>query len=649
MTLRNQSRILLLGSTSFAATGLIAKLQNDGHLVTRYGRTPSSEDGYLHGDLLLLADDDRLVNFDVIINFALLKDQDTAANAAYARSLAALCLKAEIKHLIHISSVSVYSTKASRITESSPLANPQSGGYGAAKIVTDNELMRTVPRATRITFLRPGFILGEGLVNPLVGTAATLPSGNLLILGNPQSQFPITTRDSVHEAILAVLKSPPEVPIETLLLVDSRSPTRAEFVSECAGLLGLGRIRKVPGLLWTLAGSVGGIAHILTSVAAFGPIARLKARGQRLRFDNGLTAKRLSVQPAIDWRSELRASMQLSPTLTVEPRAVELPGPRSVSYIGFGRVAKQKHLPALRALKVETIHAYDAIPGLRGTVRAEPYTTGMKIAASDLLVVATPGPIHSHALDSVRSFDGPVLVEKPLCYTAKELEEWLSVASSRKSAISVCHNYRFKNNVLALLAFLRQRDPGAIRAAHVDFQSPPVAQDSSPWLRKERDSRTLLMDYGLHFLDLACMWSTADWTLDAAKVIINRRQETHVVTGAASCATYSVSFVVRQGLGPRHARVKFSFDNFDAHLSFFPDFHHFELASENPWLYTAAAGAAAKSFASKVGDKLRSRDSDKSHSHAIVEAMQARPAISISNLASFYRLLHTLADRAYST
>ena len=99
--------------------------------------------------------------------------------------------------------------------------------------------------------------------------------------------------------------------------------------------------------------------------------------------------------------------------------------------------------------------------------------------SAEMAVIATPGPKHIDALPLLSSFQGKVLVEKPLGYTWDEYQRWLDYSASSKNQVSVCHNYRFKSNVLEMWGFLRKYNSGALRHVSVLFQSLPVAQESA--------------------------------------------------------------------------------------------------------------------------------------------------------------------------
>ncbi|MGH7867354.1 MAG: hypothetical protein ACREP9_06885, partial [Candidatus Dormibacteraceae bacterium] len=250
------------------------------------------------------------------------------------------------------------------------------------------------------------------------------------------------------------------------------------------------------------------------------------------------------------WPDLLAQSLDAQvPNFEVPPPLPEAPriDATAISFIGYGRIVKQKHLPALQFLGFTgSIAAFD----LRESMDQK---TGQRIRAlgeqlpgtAALHVVATPGPVHTSAVEALEAAEGPVLVEKPLCVSTKELQHWRRFAASRRWPVFVCHNYRFKRNVRRMSDFLRNHNPGELKHVSLHFQSPSVLADSVAWLRSERAARTLLIDYSVHFLDLACMFGRGEWELESCQHQVDQNGHTSLIMGSFS-ANYRVSFHLRQ-------------------------------------------------------------------------------------------------------
>jgi len=202
-----------------------------------------------------------------------------------------------------------------------------------------------------------------------------------------------------------------------------------------------------------------------------------------------------------------------------------------------------------------------------------------------------------------------------------------------------------------MLEHLHEFHPGRLLHAHVFFQSPPVSNEQSAWLRDERRARTLVMDYGLHFLDLACMFSPGPWRPSGASHLLSASGETDAVLGTLLGPDYGVSFVLRQGFLPRCARIEYVFERYTTCLTFFPDTFAPLMASDNPFLPVAHAWDAACAIAAKIRDRLLSSDSDDSHALVYTATSTAAAGVgsplAVSAVAPFYEGLIALADAVY--
>ncbi len=98
-------KILVCGSTSFAANGIVQRLTALGHDVLTFNRGEENKVGNsITGPVKSISTnrfiDDRI---DIIINYLLVKNASVEENIEYISDLLALCKKANTKHLIHFS------------------------------------------------------------------------------------------------------------------------------------------------------------------------------------------------------------------------------------------------------------------------------------------------------------------------------------------------------------------------------------------------------------------------------------------------------------------------------------------------------------------------------------------------------------------
>jgi len=657
-------RVLLCGHRSFAAQGLLEALRSAGHDVTTFGRGPVGQSGNaVTGPVDQIDANPHLVgHLDTVINYIVLKDHPVDPNIDYIKSLLRFCEKATVGHLIHISSISSYRSSVRFVDEQSEIETVplRKGPYGSLKAATDLHLMRHCPKSLKISFVRPGFILGPTVDNPIIGTAARLPSNKLLVIGNGRSILPVISRETVNAAVIKLVNEPP-AQTESLLLCSPDSPTRVEFLEACCRDLGMGTgvVRFHPALWWMVA--VGSeVAARLIGQGQLKPFNKLSARIPLQRFNPAQSQRRLGLDFRVDWRPLLRQSIEgQKPNFDLNELALpadsaardSMSRSNNVTFVGFGRIVQQKHLPALKRLGFGgKVVAYDPHPRPSGNgVQIEPIQ-GAQFKNSDLFVIASPGPAHTAAIEQLQPAQGAVLVEKPLCYTSGELARWEEFGLQRTRTLAVCHNYRFKKNVLEMIRFLQQYNAGRLRHVSIDFQSPSVSADSAAWLRDERRARTLLMDYSLHFLDLACMFCTKPWAVQGIRHELNSSGQTSLIEGRLE-SDYSVAFCLRQGLAPRRARIWFAFQNYSVSLGFFPETFVPHMSNDNPWLHKREAKASRRATIRKVFDKLLNRDSDHSHALAYSAVMACEDgnacSLSLPGLRSFYTAMFEISRQVY--
>jgi predicted dehydrogenase/nucleoside-diphosphate-sugar epimerase len=651
-------RILLLGHGSFAATGLVPVLRRAGHTVTCYSRAPSSlEDESVAGSVLDLRGHVALrATFDAVINFVVLKNDSVLANESFARELLAFCRERSVPRLIHISSVSVHSAKERQIREDTAVETDLSrkGVYGAWKVAAERILVEERPSGLALTLIRPGFILGGGLLNPMPGIGIRLPSGHVLALGNARSILPVIGREQVHQAVLAVLSTAAPASVERLLLVAPNSPTRQEYLDACCKEIGVGnRVISVAPPIWRIAGIAGELLFRMRGKKHL--YAKIDAMCRRQRFESAATEARLGTALSLPWRSSLRDAMdgQDPPSQLVMPqRDLVSPPARRICFVGYGRIVKQRHLPALRRVRFAgELGAYDLSPVFDSQENIQVRSIDeLTNEHADLYVVATPGKYHSEVLARLQELQGAVLVEKPLCTTAEDLKSCTELAAKRGAPVVVCHNYRFKDNVRRMSEFLAAHNPGALQHVHVDFSSPPVRLDSAAWMRDERSARTLLLDYGLHFLDLGLAFSTLP-RLVAVRHEPDANGATKLIAGEITGTTHSTTFVLRQGFGRRTATVTFSFQNYTVALGFFPDTCTVRFGSDNPVQLACESAAMLRAVAGKAWGRINQQEADLSHAlmYSALNDSRCVASLSISALTPVYDCLFSLASAVYGT
>jgi hypothetical protein len=310
-------------------------------------------------------------------------------------------------------------------------------------------------------------------------------------------------------------------------------------------------------------------------------------------------------------------------------------------------------LPALKHLGLNgRVKAYD-LNARSDDSGHQVESLNSNLEAADLFVVASPGPAHTDAIPLLQSVDGPIVVEKPLCYTPAELEKWKAFAAARGSGVYVSHNARFKSNVLAMLSFLRKFNPGRLHHVDVLYQTPPPGTAAPQWARNERQARMLLMDSSIHLLDLACMFEEGEWDVTNIRYRLNAQGQTSLIEGQLISKNYSVSYLLRWDVAPKRIRLLYVFQNYSVSLGFSPDTFVVQMADDNPWLYVQEASSAIKITRRRIVDRLTGHNSDVSHAIMFAAAIKGEDDyiqyLTVRSLAPFYRMMFQIGEQVYGT
>ena len=114
----------------------------------------------------------------------------------------------------------------------------------------------------------------------------------------------------------------------------------------------------------------------------------------------------------------------------------------------------------------------------------------------DAIILATPAAIHKDQVVASLKAGKAVLVEKPICISAAELEEIdTAVAACPDAMIMIAENYYYKPSLALLKQIVRAGDIGQIRTMAV---RKLTRQEPGGW----RQSLGSLLEGGIHFLAL---------------------------------------------------------------------------------------------------------------------------------------------------
>lgn len=652
-------KLLIIGASSFVARDLPATLSDAGHEVFVFQRGTNGLNGRVLSGRLDRLDELASIagNFDAVVNFAVLKEADVAANLAAVEGILRFCRKAGVKRLVQISSISVYDSRVQQVSEISPVEpNAASkGAYAALKIAVDQYILEHKGQEPFETVLvRPGFVLGQGIANPFPGMGFRLPFNRLLLFGGGSAQIPLVSREYVVRLLLQVLELPDVEDMEVFHAFDPTSGSRREYVEACHQHLGIGRkVWRFPACLWAFAGFfLDMLLRMLRKDPMF--LRSLKNSSSNQFFSAAKTEARLGISERVETESFLKSCFPDQKSGFIPPAidtlSKDLPMPCNMTVIGTGRIIRTAHFEAWKLLSWDKREAqfYDvrASSEVFGEVRelAEGSFVG-----EGFYVVASPAIYHRAAADLLTKAEGHCLVEKPLALNRDEWRKWETIADEGKMVVGVCHNYRFKKNMRQFRECLNKHPSGRLLGANLVFQSPPVKNDDSPWIRRERESRSLLLDYGIHFLDAACLFDRKSWSIEGVEWEIDLNGDTRLIRGRCASESYGLNFHLQQGFGPRTCRIEYIFANYTAVVSFFPDSFHVRMANHGAGTALIETSACLGGTKDKILEKLRGCGGDGSHAFCYDDLINKRESseLSVRNLRGFYHLLFDLEERIY--
>lgn len=226
----SNKKILICGYKSFAAEGLAEVLIASGHSVDCFSRGIEDKNGTIvTGDVSQMHINKYLEKeYDILINFIIIKNGNVQENLKYLESLHLYCNK-YVKNLLHISSISVYKNEEIRVDERSEIEidSAKKGSYAAVKIESDKFLLKQNKNYS-LSFLRPGFIISSEKESSIAGICIKLPFNFALLLGDRNTSLPLIDRGRMHHAIDKISSSKNKLPC--YLLLENRGGTKISFL-----------------------------------------------------------------------------------------------------------------------------------------------------------------------------------------------------------------------------------------------------------------------------------------------------------------------------------------------------------------------------------------------------------------------------------
>jgi predicted dehydrogenase len=199
-------------------------------------------------------------------------------------------------------------------------------------------------------------------------------------------------------------------------------------------------------------------------------------------------------------------------------RDTQAKAPCRIALLGCGAVSELYYAPALQHLESEgtaTVAAiFDPDTGRAAKLRAQfphavshPDESFLQKVPLDLAIVASP--VSSHEAHAIRALEAgiAVLCEKPLAANTEAGERMIAAARKHQRILAVGLLRRFYSNVQFTRQVIQNKTLGAVKSFTIQEGgafSWPARSDS--FFRKKTAGGGVLLDIGVHVLDLVVHW-----------------------------------------------------------------------------------------------------------------------------------------------
>lgn len=178
--------------------------------------------------------------------------------------------------------------------------------------------------------------------------------------------------------------------------------------------------------------------------------------------------------------------------------------PVNVALVGYGFVGKTFHAPLIVAtpgLVLRTVVSSDPVKVLAdhpGAKVVPDLAAALADPAIDLVVIATPDPLHAPQAHAALDAGKAVVIDKPFAATLDEARAVADHAARTGKLLSVFHNRRWDSDFLTLKALIADGALGEVVQYESHFDRfRPVVRDR--W--REAPGAGALLDLGPHLID----------------------------------------------------------------------------------------------------------------------------------------------------
>ena len=178
-------------------------------------------------------------------------------------------------------------------------------------------------------------------------------------------------------------------------------------------------------------------------------------------------------------------------------------------FVGLGRAARLYHLPAVAALEnAQPVGGFDPSEQQRaswardtGVPAFDSLEQLLATGAPDVVVVATPPPLHAEVCIQALRAGAHVICEKPFVTSSAEGDRVLAAAAAAGRRIAVNHQFREKPIFAAVRDAIRAEAYGRLAFCQL-WQLMNLAPWDEPTEWRARMSDRTLLEGGVHLVDL---------------------------------------------------------------------------------------------------------------------------------------------------
>lgn len=190
--------------------------------------------------------------------------------------------------------------------------------------------------------------------------------------------------------------------------------------------------------------------------------------------------------------------------------------PLRAGLIGFGLAGRYFHAPLIVAAGIEL----RAVSTSRKDEVHASYADAAVVDSADeliaredvdLVVIASPNPVHVPHARAALLADKHVAVDKPLSITSAQARSLATLARERRRKLAVFQNRRWDSDFLTIRALLATQQLGDVVSyrARWDRYRPAVADR---WRERPAPGSGMLYDLGSHLIDQAlCLFGRPHW------------------------------------------------------------------------------------------------------------------------------------------